>query len=139
MKNKKRKYIFSFLAVLVTGAAVLVASQWRNRPTDENQPKFAEPGKEIGLADFLDSREAAAVTQIDYWVETEKHRLTASPESSRAFLDILRGSGYEKVDISQSEELRSMFWSDGFQVFENLSGGKKNFLGVTRSEPRCLA
>ena len=139
MKNKKKKILFSFLAVLVTGAAVLVASQWRNRPTDENQPKFAEPGKEIGLADFLDSREAAAVTQIDYWVETEKHRLTASPESSRAFLDILRGSGYEKVDISQSEELRSMFWSDGFQVFEILSGGKKYFLGVSRSEPGCLA
>lgn len=140
MENKKRRYIFLFLAILATGIVAFSANWLRSCAADGDvQPQYVNPGEETELTDFLDSQEAAAVAQIDYWVETVKHRLTASSESSRAFLQILRGSGYEKVDISQSAELRSMFWSEGFQVFEILTDGKKYFLGVSGSEPSCLA
>lgn len=101
--------------------------------------QYVEPGKEMELADFLDSQEAAAATQINYWVGTEKHTLTATQEGSRVFLDVLRESGYKKADIHGSDELESMFKTENFDVFEILTGGKKYFLGVSGSDPGCLA
>ena len=122
------------------GSGIFSSAAQDSGPVDiDARPQYVEPGKEMELRDFLGSSEAEDVTRINDWVDGEKYRFTTTAEKSREFLDILRKSGYEKIDIGKSDECRSVFERDRVDTFEIFTGGKKYFLSVSRAEPNCFA